>query len=125
MAKKSARSKGQSARPARPLTNREVKEGKPDDRPWQDRALDSKFLQLEAGGHSLLVIGEPTERVNNFGGQVVDIPTRGGVFSTGSYAILRPLAQYLKKLGRCAGAVISFTATGEESNRRYEGVSIK
>lgn len=112
-------------RPARPLTPREVKEGRPDNRPWNERALDSKFLQLEAGGHSLLVVGEPTERVNNFGSQTVDIPTRGGVFSTGAYAILRPLAQYLKAHGRCTGAVLTFTATGEESARRYEGVSIK
>ncbi len=116
-----------AARPTRgrPLTAQEVKEGKPDDRPWDQRALDSRFWNPESGGHTVLVTGEPTERVNNFGGQTVDIPTRNGVFSTGAFAILRPLAEYKQQKGRCAGAVLSFTKVGEESNTRYEGVSVK
>lgn len=112
---------------ARPLTPREVKAGEPDPRPWHDRALDSKFLKLEPGGHTLLVVGEPVERVSDFDAArlVVDIPTRGGVWSTGAFAVLRPLAEYLKKHGRCTGATIRLTATGEEANRRYESVTVK
>ncbi len=96
-----------------------------DNRPWWDRATDQDFFTPEVGSHTLLIREEPTERINNFGNPVVDILTNRGVFSTGAFAILRPLAQIVKQGGQVAGKRLEFIATGEGQTRRYEEVRVK
>lgn len=95
-----------------------------DNRPWFDRARGD-FFNPDAGRHTLLVTGEPTERINNFGNQTVDIPTNQGVFSTGSFQILRPLADLYRRKGKVKGSRLVMTVTGKGNAKRYENVSVQ
>lgn len=98
-----------------------------DNRPWWDRATDRDFLQLSPGTYTLIVTGPAVERVNNFGNQIVDIPTQKGVLSTGAFSVLRPLAKIVKARGPDAiqGARITFTVTGEGVGKRYNNVVVQ
>ncbi len=98
-----------------------------DNRPWWDRATDRDFLQLGPGTYTLIITGPAIERVNNFGNQVVDIPTQKGVLSTGAFSVLRPLAKLVKTRGQDAlhGARITFTVTGEGLAKRYNNVQVQ
>lgn len=94
--------------------------------PWYDRAEQGGYLKPEPGALVLVVTGEPEERTNDFGKQTLDIPTNRGTFSTGSYAILTPLAAaFRKRKGKLTGAILSCTVTGEGTDRRYEDVRVK
>lgn len=118
------KSKGTSRVRAVPARVREDGRLEADNRPWFDRALETQFWNPEPGSHTLKITGEPRERINNFGNPVVDLPTNLGVFSTGSYAILRPLAQRLKAKGTLVGCILRFTAVGDGPARRYEEVTV-
>lgn len=115
MAKKRAKAKARAVKAAQDLN---------DNRPWYDRA-ESGFFNPEPGQYTLLITDEIRERVNNFGNRVIDIPTNKGTLSTGSFALMRPLAQTYKRAGTVKGARISMTVTGIGQARRFNDVVVQ
>lgn len=113
-----------TAKQKRAAAARAAAKARTDNRPWFDRATEGQFWTPPKGSSTVLITGEPSERISNFGKPVVDIPTSQGVLSTGAFDVLRPLAVFFKKHGKLTGKRLSFIAVGEKQARRYTEVQL-
>ena len=95
-----------------------------DNRPWFDRATDRQFWTPDEGSHTVFITGDVTERQNEWGNQIIDVPTSQGVLSTGSFSVMRPLAVAYKKRKKLEGLRLLFTVHGDRQARRFENVQV-